>query len=177
MASDPCEVMEFLIAQESSLVQAGVDDEVFIDAYAIAEAEQQRSRLGDRLKEALGCLVHVHLPGENLRGVISDVGAEVLVLESEQTRLAVAISSVLGIEGLPRVLRAEHTNSPRVSVTWAVVLREWSQVAPVRFSLVDGRQVRASVDAVAGDHLDIHPDHGNSIVLPLSAIRYAEVSR
>jgi len=177
MASDPCEVMELLIAQEFSLLQARVDDEVFSDAHAIAAAEQQRSRLGDRLKEAQGHSLRVHVLGETLRGAVGAVGAEILVLESEQRRLAIAIASVLGIEGLPRVLRAEGADSPRIAVTWAAVLREWSQVAPVRFTMVDGRQLRAAVDSVAGDHLDIRTDHGSSMVIPIAAIRYAEVSR
>ncbi len=177
MAADPCEVMELVIVQEASLLQARVDDEVLIDAHAIAEAEQQRSRFGDRLREALGCSVRVHLPGETLRGVVSDVGAEVLVLESEQARLAIATSAVMSIEGLPRVLRVEGTSSPRIAVTWAAVLRDWSQVAPVRFTLVDGRQVRAGVDTVAGDHVEIRPESDSLIVVPFAAIRYAEVSR
>lgn len=177
MASDPVEVMEWVIAQESSVLQAHSDDEVLLDALAIAEAEQQRTRLDDRLEAALGSPVRVDLLGESLHGTVAGVGNDLLLLESEEASVAVARTSVIGFDRLPRALRAEGAASRRVAITWAAVLREWSEEGSVRFTLVDGRQVRATVDSVGGDHVDIRADDGCSAVLVFAAIRSAVISR
>ncbi len=175
MARDPVQVMEWVIAQESSVLQSNSDDEVYLDALAIAETEKQRTRLDDRLEAARGSSVRVDLPGESLHGTLVDVGDELLLLESEEACVAIARASVISFGRLPRALRAEGANSRHVPITWAAVLREWGERRSVRFTLVDDRQVRGTVDSVGGDHVDIRADDGRSAVLVFTAIRSAVI--
>ena len=177
MARDPVEAMENLIAQEVSRLQSLRDNDVFLDALAIREAEIQRSRLLDRLEAAAGITICLHLPGERLTGSVQDVGAEVVVIESRDEVTAVALASIIGIEGLPRALRFEQEQAPRVRITWSSVFREWAESALIRFSLSDGRCVRAWVDSVGGDHLDLRDGEGTVQTVMFSAIRKAAINR
>lgn len=174
--SDPREVMDWVIAQEASRLQLMSDDDVKCEAQAIAEAESQRAHLTDRLEAALGSMIRVTMLGEALSGTLVEFGSEILVLDSERCRTAVALASVTGIEGLPRALRNE-ARVRAIPLTWSAVLREWSESGPVRFTLVDGSRMRAVIEWVGGDHLDIRYDDGHSVVLMLGAIRCAAISR
>jgi hypothetical protein len=166
-----------VVAMEASRLQSLRDSEVLLEALAISEAESQRSRLRDRLEAAVGLTICVHLPGERLSGLVQAVGAEVLVIESPDALTAVAVGSIVSIEGLPRALRLEHEQVPRVRVTWSSVLRGWAESALIRFSLSDGRCVRAWVESVGGDHLDLRDAEGARQTVPFTAIRKAAINR
>jgi hypothetical protein len=179
MAIDPVEAMGNVVALEASRLQSLRDSDVLLEALAISEAELQRSRLRDRLEAAVGLTICVHLPGECLSGFVQAVGAEVLVIESPGALTAVAVGSIVSIEGLPRALRLEHEHEqvPRVRVTWSSVFREWAESALIRFTLSDGRCVRAWVDSVGGDHLDLRGSEGTVQMVMFSAIRKADINR
>lgn len=179
MTSDPVETMNNVVALEASRLQSLRDNDLLLDAWAISEAEQQRSRLHDRLDAAVGEVVCLHLPGERLSGSVQAVGAEVVVIENPDELTAVAVGTIVSIEGLPRTLRSEHHDGhrSRVRVTWSSVLREWAESALMRLSLSDGRCVRAWVDSVGGDHLDLRDSEGNSQVVMFTAIRKAAINR
>ena len=177
MASDPVEAMGNVVALEASRLQSLSDSDLVLEALAISEAEMQRSRLHDRLAAAVGLTVCVHLPGERLSGSVQAVGAEVVVIESPAEITAVAAGSIVSIEGLPRALRLEHEQVPRVRVTWSSVLRGWAESALIRFSLSDGRCVRAWVESVGGDHLDLRDAEGARQTVPFTAIRKAAINR
>ena len=177
MASDPVEEMGNVVALEASRLQSLSDSDVVLEALAISEAEMQRSRLHDRLAAAVGLTVCLHLPGERLSGSVQAVGAEVVVIESPGEITAVAVGSIVSIEGLPRALRLEHEQVPRVRVTWSSVSRGWAESALIRFSLSDGRCVRAWVESVGGDHLDLRDAEGARQTVPFTAIRKAAINR
>jgi hypothetical protein len=177
MARDPVEVMGNVVAQEVSRLQSLHDSDMVLDALAISEAERRRSRLADRLEAAVGLTIGVHLLGERLSGFVRAAGAEVMVIESLGQITAVAVGSLMSIEGLPKALRAEHQQLPPAPVTWSTVMREWSESALIRFTLSDGRCVAAWVDSVGSDHLDLRDSEGESLVVLLSAIRKATISR
>ena len=181
MASDPVEAMGNVVALEASRLQSLSDSDLVLEALAISEAEMQRSRLHDRLAAAVGLTLCVHLPGERLSGSVQAVGAEVVVIESPAEITAVAAGSIVSIEGLPRALRLEHEHEheqvPRVRVTWSSVLRGWAESALIRFSLSDGRCVRAWVESVGGDHLDLRDAEGARQTVPFTAIRKAAINR
>jgi hypothetical protein len=103
------------------------------------------------------------------------VGSEVVVIESPGELTAVAVASIVSIEGLPRALRIEHEQVPRLRVTWSSVFREWAELALVRFSLSDGRCVRAWVDSVGGEHLDLRDAEGAVQVVMFTAVRQASI--
>jgi hypothetical protein len=177
MAIDPVEAMGNVVALEASRLQSLRDSDVLLEALAISEAELQRSRLRDRLEAAVGRTICVHLPGECLSGFVQAVGAEVLVIESPGALTAVAVGSIVSIEGLPRALRWEHEKAPRVRVTWSSVFREWAESALIRFALSDGRCVRAWVESVGGDHLDLRDSEGLVQAVMFSALRKAVINR
>jgi len=175
MASDPVEAMGNVVAQEASRLIALRDNDVLLDALAISEAELQRSRLHDRLDAATGLTIGIHLPGERLSGSVQAAGAEFVVIESPGELTAVAVASIVSIEGLPRALRLEH--EPRVRVTWSSVFREWAESGLIRFALSDGRCARGWVDSVGGDHLDLRDTDGAVQVVMFTAVRKAATSR
>jgi len=177
MASDPVEAMGNVVAQEASRLIALRDNDVLRDALAISEAELQRSRLHDRLDAAVGLTIGIHLPGERLSGSVQAAGAEVVVIESPGELTAVAVASIVSIEGLPRALRLEHEHEPRVRVTWSSVFREWAESGLIRFALSDGRCARGWVDSVGGDHLDLRDTDGAVQVVMFTAVRKAATSR
>jgi hypothetical protein len=177
MTSDPVEAMGNVVALEASRLQSLRDSEVMLEALAISEAESQRSRLRDRLEAAVGLTVCVHLPGERLSGSVQAVGAEVVVIETPGVLTAVAVGSIVSIEGLPRTLRLEQEQAPRVRVTWSSVFREWAESGLIRFALSDGRCVRGWVDSVGGDHLDFRDSEGTVRTVIFSAIRKAAINR
>ena len=177
MTIDPVEAMGNVVALEASRLQSLRDSDVLLEALAISEAESQRSRLCDRLEAAVGLTVCVHLPGERLSGSMQSVGAEVVVIESPGVLTAVAVGFIVGIEGLPRALRFEHGQAPRVRITWSSVFREWAESALIRFALSDGRCMRAWVDSVGGDHLDLRDSEGTAQTVMFSAIRKAAINR
>lgn len=177
MASDPVEAMCNVVALEASRLQSLRDSEVLLEALAISEAELQRSRLCDRLEAAIGLTVCIHLSGERLSGYVHAVGADVLVIESPGVLTAVAVGSIVSIEGLSRALRREHERVSRVRVTWSSVFREWAESALIRFALSDGRCVPAWVDSVGGDHLDLRDSEGKVQTVMFSAIRKAVINR
>ena len=177
MATDPLEAMGNVVAQEASRLQSLRDNDVLLDALSVSEAELQRTRLHDRLDSAAGIEICVHLPGERLLGSVQAVGSEVVVIESPGEFTAVAVGSIVSIEGLPRALRIEQEHAPQVRVTWSSVFREWAESALIRFSLSDGRCVRAWVDSVGGDHLDLRDTEGAVQVVMFSAVRKASISR
>lgn len=177
MASDPVDVMSNVVAQEASRLQSLHDDDMVFDALAISEAEIRRSRLLDRLDAAVGLTLCVHLPDERLSGCVRAVGAEFVVIEGAGQLTAVAVGSLMSLEGLPKALRAEHDQVPRARVTWSSVLREWADSVLIRFTLNDGRCVASWVDSVGSDHLDVRDSEGESLVVLFSAIRKATISR
>jgi pyrroline-5-carboxylate reductase len=177
MVADPCEVMEWVIVQEASQLQVQADDEVVAEARAIAETEQQRTRLRDRLMAARGQVIRIDVPGEILRGVVVDVGADIVVIESADSRVVVSIAAAVSIEGLPHALRREAGESHRVITTWSAILRECIYAVRVRFTLADGRNLHAIVESVGADHVDIRQVDETCQTLPFAAIRSAEISR
>jgi hypothetical protein len=177
MATDPLEAMGNVVAQEASRLQSLRDTDVLLDALAISDAELQRSRLHDRLDSAAGLEICLHLPGERLSGSVLDVGSEVVVIESPGELTAVAVGSIISIEGLPRALRVEHDHVPRLRVTWSSVFRAWAEPGLIRFSLSDGRCVRAWVDSVGGDHLDLRDAEGAIQVVMFTAVRKASINK
>ena len=177
MTIDPVEVMGNVVALEASRLQSLRDSDVLLEALAISEAEVQRSRLLDRLEAAVGLTVCVHLPGERLFGSVQAVGAEVVVIESLGELTGVAVGAIVSIEGLPRALRFEQEQAPRVRVTWSSVFREWAESALIRLELSDGRCVRAWVDSVGSDHLDLRDSEGIFQTVTFSAICKATINR
>jgi hypothetical protein len=177
MTSDPVEALGNVVALEASRLQSLRDSDVLLEALAISEAEIQRSRLCDRLDAAVGLTVCVHLSGERLSGYVRAVGTDVLFIESPGVLTAVAVGSIVSIEGLPRALRLEHEQVPRVRITWSSVFREWAESALIRFALSDGRCVRAWVESVGGDHLDLRDAEGARQTVPFTAIRKAAINR
>ena len=171
MVLDPCEAMGRVVAQELSLLQACSDEEMLMDALAIAEAEQQRASLHDRLEAAFGLRIRIWLEGESLHGTVIAVGAHVVVLESDEARVALAVASILSVEGLPHALRRETDVRRSARTSWSAVLRESRRSASVRITLIDGRCLRASVESVGGDHCDIRAIDGTRSTLLLSALR------
>jgi hypothetical protein len=57
------------------------------------------------------------------------------------------------------------------------VFREWAESALIRLELSDGRCVRAWVDSVGGDHLDLRDSEGTVQTVIFSAIRKAAINR
>jgi hypothetical protein len=104
-------------------------------------------------------------------------GAEVVVIESLGELTGVAVGSIVSIEGLPRTLRLEQEQAPRVRVTWSSVFREWAESGLIRFALSDGRCVRGWVDSVGGDHLDFRDSEGTVRTVIFSALRKAAINR
>jgi len=175
--SDPCEVMGNVVAAEASLLQASADSDVVLDAWAISEAELHRSRLPDRLIAARGTSIRVHLRNETCQGAVLEVGDEILVLESRSDITAVMVSSIVSIDGLPHALRPETYAPQRVSITWASLLRQWLGAASVRLALVDGCCLRARIESVGSDHLDVRDADDARVVIALAAITSATISR
>ncbi|MGI9135935.1 MAG: hypothetical protein ACR2JS_02600 [Candidatus Nanopelagicales bacterium] len=173
MTGDPCEVMMNVIEQESSLLEAIANDDLLVDAQAIAEAEQQRARRRDRLEAARGLRIGVGVPGACLRGVVAAVGDELVVLETPGECTAIAVTSILWVEGLPHALRREAEHSRAVCMTWSSLLRRWCGQALVRITLVDGHFVRAWLESVGSDHVDIREADGVSRMVLHSAISTA----
>jgi len=177
MIGDPCEVMGNVVAAEASRIQASADSDVVLDAWAISEAELHRSRLRDRLIAARGASIMVHLRHETYRGVVLEAGDEILVLENSMEITAVMVSSIVMIDGLPRALRPETQAPQRVSITWASILRQWLGAASVRISLADGRCLRAWIESVGSDHLDVRDADDSLVVIALAAITSATITR
>lgn len=177
MAGDPLEAMTNVVLHEASRLQSLLDSDTLCDALAVSEAELQRSRLPDRLEAAIGLAVSLHLPGEHLSGCVRAVGAEIVIIESQHQLMALALGSLVSIDGLPKALRAEPDCLPRVRITWSSVLREWAELGLIHLVLSDGRCVIAWVDSVGGDHLDLRDCDGKALVVMLSAIRRATISR
>jgi len=177
MAGDPREVMGLVIDQEASLLQSHADEEVVLDASAIAEAEQQRTRLFDRLEAARGQVIRCSVPGMVVRGALADHGPELLVLSTGETRVAVDLSSLMRIEGLPQALRREVESPGAVPLTWSAVLRDWAHDGVVRFTMITGECVSASIEAVGADHVDIREFDGIRATLLISSLRMAVSSR
>lgn len=171
MTSDPLDVMRRVVEQEASLLQAVEDDDLLEDARAIAEAEQQRTRLRDRLEAARGMPIRVSVPGETLCGVLIDSGIDLVVLESETTRALVSLSQVTALEGLPLALREEGASADRVQLTWSAAMRTHVDGAPLQFTLVDGTCLRVVVDSVGADHVDLRGADRGVRTVPLAAIR------
>ncbi len=165
--------MGFVVAQEASRLQSITDEEVLLDAQAIAEAEMQRSRVDDRLRAALGRRLYCHLPGITVQGMVREVGAEILVLDSEVAAYVISRASVLSLAGLPHALRFEGDVAGRVTVTWSAMLREWAQESAVQFTMCDGECLSGVIEAVGADFVDVrHPD-GNVVSLMLTGVRFA----
>ena len=177
MISDPCEVMGNVVAAEASLLQASTDSDVVLDAWAISEAEFHRSRLRDRLNAARGMSIRVYLRNETCEGLVLEVGDEILVLESRREITAVMVSSIVSIDGLPHALRPESQELQRLSTTWASILRQWMSAASVRISLADGRCLRARIESVGSDHLDVRDADDAHEVIALAAVTSATISR
>ena len=177
MAGDPLEVMGSVISQEASRLQALTDEELFLDARDIADAERQRARICDRLEAARGFALRCHLAGVVLTGVVSEVGREVILLESSAASLAIEPWAVLRFSGLPHALRRECDEAPRVGLTWSAVLRGWSESGTVRFGMADGEVLSAVIDAVGADHVDIRLPDGESTTVMLGGLRFAVKSR
>lgn len=177
MTSDPFAVMSAVVTQELSRLQANADLELLGDASAIAQAETQRTRIRDRFDAACGSWIQVHGPGGVVQGRLSTVGEGLILLESDVTCQAISMAAIVSIDSLPHALRQESAGSPRVSVTWSSVLRDWSASAFVRLSLADGRHVCARIESVGSDHADIRDSDGVGQTVMLAAIRSAVISR
>lgn len=177
MTSDPREVMSQVVDQEASWWQAVADDDLLGEALAISEAEQQRGRLIDRLETALGTPVIIALPGETVRGIVREIGADLVVLGSEMMSTFVSIPHVISIEGLPGCLRAELNDQHRVTLTWSSVLRQRINDVSWRLSLVDDTCIRGCVEVVGSDHVDLRATDGAMRTVPFTAIRAAISSR
>lgn len=177
MTSDPFEVMNAVVTQEVSRLQADSDLELLGDASAIAQAEAQRTRIRDRFEAASGAWIRVHVPGGVAQGRLVTVGESLIVLESDEACQAISVPAIVSIDSLPRALRQESERSPRVSATWTSVLRTWMASDFVRFSLVDGREVCARIDSLGSDHAGMRDSDGLSQIVMLAAIRRAVISR
>lgn len=127
-------------------------------------AERSRLELGqvtwtDRLAATEGP-VRLDVRGAGgLLGRVSTVGDGWLVLQGPPIAL-VATGAVLAVEGLGRDARpaAVHDVARRLSLSSAL-RRLARDRSPVHVTLVDGRRLVGTVDAVAADHLDLaeHP--------------------
>jgi hypothetical protein len=155
MASDPCEVMGLVIAQEWSLISSLRDEELLSDAQSIAEAEQRRTRVLDRLEAACGQQIHVRLAGGCVSGTLRELGAGVLLLEGEHDLIAVGSLGIISLRELPPALRREGTPASPLPITWPSILRRHFDSVPVRMQLADGCQLRGLVESVGADHLDV----------------------
>ena len=177
MTSDPREVMSQVVDQEASWWQAVADDDLLGEALAISEAEQQRGRLIDRLGTALGTPVVITLPGETVRGIVREIGADLVVLSSEMMSTVVSLPHVISIEGLPGCLRAEFRERCRVTPTWSSVLRQRADDVSWRLILVDDTCILGRVEVVGSDHVDLRATDGALRTVPFTAIRAAISTR
>jgi len=87
------------------------------------------------------------------------------------------VSSIVSIDGLPHALRPESQELQRLSTTWASILRQWMSAASVRISLADGRCLRARIESVGSDHLDVRDADDAHEVIALAAVTSATISR
>ena len=177
MVADPCEAMGNIVAAEASLLQASADTDLLLDAEAISEAETQRSRLRDRLEAAEGLALRVHVIDASHVGRMVAAGDGILVIDGGDVVSALSVPSIVSIDYLPHALRPEGLSRSSVSVTWSSVLREWASSACVRLTLIDGRVLRARVDVVGSDHLDVRDCDGASSIVMFAAIRSAVISQ
>ncbi len=111
-------------------------------------------RLADRLAAWRGP-VRLHLLGAGqLCGTVASVGDGWLLLDDPPVLVCSgALVSVQGV-GLAAVGALPHEVSRRTSLA-AALRRVARDRSPVRVALVDGRHLTGTVDAVAGDHLDL----------------------
>ncbi len=173
MAVDPCEVMESVVALEASRLQSLTDHEVLVDAQAIVEVEQQRSRISDRLDAVRGLEISCRLSGATWRGVLQEVGSEVITVDSAGELVAIARSCVLHFADLAPALRAEREEPRRIAITWSSALRAWAARGKVRFILVNDDYLCGEILAVGGDCVDLRLVDGSSITLMFSGIKVA----
>src|SRR3954466_13022518 len=124
-----------------------------------ARAERGAIRLADRLGGALGQPVTLHCPGaRQLSGVLTDMGADWLLLEEEAGREAlVATAAVLAAAGLGR----QTAVPPQGGVVRASLdLRRAARAlardrSAVQVVLEDGGVLTGTVDRVGKDFLEL----------------------
>ena len=163
-----------LEAQADSAAQLDLDAEVADRT----RTERGRIRLSDRLRAADGP-VTVRVAGEVLQGRVLDVGPDWLLLElgdPPATEVLVALAAIQAIDGLP-ARAAEPGSAGRVAERLDLrhVLRGLARDRePVVVASTDGVRLRARLDRVGADHVDLTPlDIGQasaSRLVPLTAI-------
>jgi hypothetical protein len=176
MMRDPVEVMDLVLADAVSDLVTESDLEVGIDAEAIAEAERRRSLLADRWRAAESSIVTARIQGVNVSGKVGEVGDGLVLMAAENECLALAMSSVTTVSGLPAVLRSEFPEPSRVRLTWPSLLSEWSAAAWVSLLLMSGEQVRGRIECVGSDHVDLCCAD-QRLTVPVTSISMARISR
>ena len=124
--------------------------------------ESARLRLYDRLALARGSELSVHVVGQTLRGVLSDVGPDWLLLAEGPARHALVplttVSSVTGLGRWSAVPQSEGKVAARLDLGYALrgVARDRSAVSLV---LVDGSTCAGTIDRVGADFIEVaeHP--------------------
>ena len=141
----------------------------FSDARALeAEAEiTERARvelagieLGDRLRGALGAEIKVVLiDGRVLRGLLSHVGSEWLVLTEKVRQWLLPLSSILSYQGLGRVaLKSESRIQQSLGIASALraLARDRAElVVHLKVAAGDGYKVQGVMDRVGRDYFDL----------------------
>lgn len=120
--------------------------------------EHARIRLVDRLRAALGTPVTITLARIGpLRGVVTDVGADWLLLTEPSRQALVPLSSILAIGGLSGAVSAPGSEGAvgsrlRLGYTIRALARDR---AAVEITLLDGSGRHGTIDRVGADHLTL----------------------
>ena len=118
-------------------------------------AERAAVALADRLRAVVGCPVRLRLLGpDQVHGVVTDVGVDHVAVTTPTSRAWVLLASVTQVEGLG----ADHEAAGPVAAGWSIlsVLRRLAvDREVVDLCRLDGSRLRARVDRVWRDHVDV----------------------
>ncbi len=154
---------EALFADLSGAFDAGQAAELAAEVEDRTRREQARLHLVDRLVPALGASIVVTVPHLGaLRGVLSDVGVDWLLLTEAAGRQALlplaAITTVTGLG--PHAVEPDMQSVVTARLRLGYALRAIARDrATVSLTLADATTRHGTIDRVAADHLELaeHP--------------------
>ncbi|MEZ5117130.1 MAG: hypothetical protein R2737_12770 [Candidatus Nanopelagicales bacterium] len=124
----------------------------------LARDAARRVTLVDRLRAVDGEVAAVVRGVGAVRGRITEVGADVLVLgATDGSEWAVPVAAVLWVDGLgARAVDADAAGPVAARLGFAALVRRWSRDRlPVTVHLVEGGALTGTPDRAAADHLDL----------------------
>jgi hypothetical protein len=129
------------------------------DVASRARTEVGAVLLADRLRGSLGAPVSLRCRGVGaVAGVLTEVGANWLLLEDERAReVLVAAAAVLAVGGLGRLTAPAEPDSPvrsRLDLRWALRTLARDRAA-VQVGLADGGFVIGTIDRVGADFVEV----------------------